>query len=693
MGETDAPGFVSPPKIQPDVPGIPFHLSSNLSSMLLMFPSFSIACLSGLFLLSLFRPTSKTAALLGWYFLVFAGIVVTEEAAHFLNVLNKPGWILLIQGTILAVTLTVWGLRGRPPLGGGLFIRTGLISRTTIGQAIRRHPVLVFFASATGLGYVYSFFLGWMIAPNTFDAITTHAVRVVYWLQHGNLAPWNAFRYTQVSYPLNAQLQLLWSAQFLHSDQLFFTVQWLGALVAILAVFGLARLLQYSRWQAMFASLVFACFPLIWMQSSTAQNDLVAAAVFLAVFYFFFLGITQRQPAMLTLSGIALGLSLGTKQTLFFYLPGLALLAGIVWLTYRKSVTRLLTGWVVASLAGFLVLGSFIYVQNYVYFGNPLAPQELVETVVGGKEPEAALGNITYNSLRLLYQSVDNSGLPEPAGDFLTRVKNKTIGAVLRAINPNLESGQYSAASHTFGYRKLNVLGEDSSWFGPIGGLFLVPLGAIQLWQAVRKKNPWRGGLVLTVILYWLMDAWLRPGWDPYQGRYFIPAAGLLAPFLASLRQKGWVSRVTGGIIAAASIFVLGYTAIFNPGKSPIPQLDDAWSVKANFAMIFKLDWVEQVTLQSRGSLAMAKMVDENVPPKVTLGWLGFSAPEYTLFGEHFERKIIPINPPALIHDPGWLAQQGIDTLLMDWDKRDGPAPVGFKEQTSVFNWLLLERK
>lgn len=661
--------------------------------MILMIISIAITGLSSLLFLSLLRPCTKPAALIGWYVLGFSQIVLVEEIAHFFNGLNKPGNILLIQAAFLAAAAGLWLAAKRPKIGGVLYSKTITGEPNLLKDLFHGHLENIILGAVTSVGYAYAFFLGWMVAPNTYDAITTHAVRVVYWLQHGNLLPWNAVRYTQVSYPMNAQLQLLWSAQFLQSDRLFFTAQWLAGIITILCVFGLARLLNFSRPRSLFAGMVFANFPLIWMQSSTAQNDLVAAAVFLPVVYFFMLGFLRRKTSMLILSGIALGLSLGTKQTLFFYLPGLALLAGLVWVKYGGGITKYILRWAEASLAGVVLLSAFVYIQNYIYFGNPLAPAEAVESAVGGTAPEGAIGNITYNSLRLLYQSVDNSGLPDPAGDFLTRAKNKSIGSVLRFLNPDLESSRFTATTHTFNYRTPNVLSEDASWFGPVGGILLIPLALFQAWQGVRKKDPWRIGVVITVVLFWLLDAWLRPGWDPYQGRYFIPAAGLMAPFLAVIKKPGWLNRSASVLITAVSVFVLGFTAIFNPGKSAIPHLEDAWSIKANFGMLFKLDWIDQVTLQTTGITPLARLVDDNVPQNAAIGWYGFTAPEYPIFGEQLSRRIIPITPPSLIHDRGWLSSQQLKYILVDWNKLDGKAPEDYRELASVFNWLLLVRK
>lgn len=661
--------------------------------MVLYLISFVLLLLSSLLLLSIFRPQNKVAALLGWYILGFSLMVLVEETAHFFQALDRPWVILTIQFIFLAACGLTWNILKRPTIGGTLFSRSFkelIADFLDIWKGPFEDRI---FALVVMLGYAYSFFLGWMIAPNTFDVIANHAVRVAFWIQHGNLTPWNSHRYLQISYPINAQLQMLWSGQFLQSDQLFFTVQWLGSLATILSVFGLARLFQYSRKQALFAALIFACFPLIWMQSSTAQNDLVAAGVFLPAVFFLMLGITQRQTSMLLLSGIALGLSLGTKQTIFFYLPGFAVMLGFVWWKYGRNVSRKIIQFAMATMIGFAVLGSFIFVQNSVYFGNPLAPEDALGTAVSGMDRETAFGNLGYNTLRLLYNSVDNSGLPPKLTDLFIRAKDFTLGSILRVINPKLETTNFSAEDHVFSYRQPNMLAEDASWFGPVGGVLLILITIYQAIQAIRQKDPWRGGLVVLAVFYWLVDAWVRPGWDSYQGRYFIPAAAFLSPFLSELVRSTRPMRILNVLIAFASIFILGYTAIYNPGKVPSNLIKDGGIGKDYFQTLFSMDWIDQVTLQSNDIKPMARLVENTIPKNVVIGWYGFLAQEYSVFGENFTRRVIPIFPYDLIYDNEWLTHQKIEYILINQSRLEGSIPEGYEEIASEFPWLIVVRK
>lgn len=661
--------------------------------MLLYLLSLVILLFSSLFLISLFKPTGKIAAVIGWYLLGFSQVVLVELVGHFFSWLNQPWLILLIQTVFLGISWLLWKLFKQPRLGGVLFLHNFDDTLAGWADAWEGRVENILLSVFSIFMYGYSFFLGWKVAPNTYDSVTTHAVRVVYWLQHGNLLPWNSPRYTQLSYPVNAQLQMLWSAQFLHSDKLFFMVQYLGAITTILCVIGIARLMKFTRAQSLFAGLIFATFPLIWMQSSTTQNDLIAAGLFLPVIYFFHLGIERRQTSMLVLSGIALGLSMGTKQTLFFYLPGLALLVGLVWFKYRGAVSRMILTWAAASLVSFAVLSSFIYIQNTAYFGHPLASEEALESAVGGTDAEQALGNLSFNTLRLVYQSLDNSGLPYPFGAYFVAGKDRTLGELLRMVNPALESDLYCAPGHSFSLSSGNYLSEDSSWFGPIGGLLYIPLGIYQFVKGVKKKDPWRIGIVGIAFLFLLIDAWLRPGWDPYQGRYFIPAAALMSAFLGELIRPKWIQRAAAIGIAALAVVILSYTAVVNPGKWLLGEAPRVGLLNENIARTFDVEWDDAVTLQNQSARIYSGMVKANVPPDATLGWYAGNFIEYPLFGERFARTLVPVVPRERLSNQAWLSVRQIEYLLIDADILTDPLPDGFVAIDSAYNWLLLKRK
>jgi len=660
--------------------------------MVLFSISLAILIYSSLLIVSLFKPAWKIAALVGWWLIAFSLIILTELVASLFSWMDQPWLILTIQIILLVLAYSVWRVKNRPRLGGVLFLDGFDESLSKWADAWVGRLENILLSAFAFFAYGYSFFLGWKVAPNTYDSVTTHVVRVVYWLQHGNLLPWNSPRYTQVSYPVNAQLQMLWSAQFLHSDKLFFVVQFLGAIVTVLSVIGIARLLKFSRAQSLFAGLFFACIPLVWMQSSTTQNDLIAAGVLLPAIYFFFLGIEHRQKSMLVLSGLALGVAMGTKQTLFFYLPGFGLLVLLIWLKYRASISRLIITFAAASLASFAVLSSYMYIQNYIFFGHPLAPETALEGAVGGTSLQDAAGNISFNTIRLLYQSIDNSGLPEPINSHFSNFKDRTLGNLLRGINPQFESDQYCAPGHEFSFSERNFLSEDSAWFGPIAGVLLPVVGVFHFFRRRKAKNLWSTGIFIIVSTFFILDAWLRPGWDPFQGRYFIPATALMSILMGDLIRGNKLNQIFTLLIGLFCAVILSYVAVVNPGKWVISEKPGLHLVNENISALFDTSWVDGVTLQNQSARSYAVMVKTHVSSHATMGWYAGSFIEYPLFGPSLSRKLIPVFPHQRITDRQWLDDQELDYLLIDMNTLTDPVPEGFHEIDSVYNWILLER-
>ena len=82
----------------------------------------------------------------------------------------------------------------------------------------------------------------------------------------------------------------------------------LGAMLS-LSIYGLATLLRFSKTQAGFAALIFLTFPIVILQSGTAQNDILTACFFLAGLYFFISGFQLSNRLALLFSAIGMALA------------------------------------------------------------------------------------------------------------------------------------------------------------------------------------------------------------------------------------------------------------------------------------------------------------------------------------------------------------------------------------------------
>ena len=133
-----------------------------------------------------------------------------------------------------------------------------------------------------------------------------------------------------------------------------------GAYVALaLGVVGVARGLGLTRGEALLGGLLVATLPVIALQSSTAQNDLVVASFAVAAAGF----LLQDGRAAPWLAGTAAALAVGTKVTAVVGVPLLVAIALVAPLAHRRAAR------LAAVLAGSAV-GAYWYVVNWHQAGS-----------------------------------------------------------------------------------------------------------------------------------------------------------------------------------------------------------------------------------------------------------------------------------------------------------------------------------
>ncbi|RMD66205.1 phospholipid carrier-dependent glycosyltransferase, partial [Candidatus Parcubacteria bacterium] len=391
------------------------------------------------------------------------------------------------------------------------------------------------------------------------DALSTHLARVGHWLQNATFLPWSTPRTWQVIYPYNAQLVVIWPVLFLQNDLLVGFPQWFSALVSAVAVAGIAMELGASQRAALYAALTFLTFPLIVLQSSTAQTDLIVMAPFVMAVYFLLRGFRQRRMAFLVLSALALGLGIGVKQTFFFLLPSLGVILLVSWRHYHAT-NRALLMWLTCSLVATLVLGTMSYAVNWATFGHPLGPPQIVAESSGKLQAEDILPKIGYNALRLFYQSLDTSGLPRPVDGYAHKAKMRLFQWLFRITGWQVEGDRYTFPAHPFSLASKNQAEESHAWYGPLSALLLYPAMLYALWTGLRGRRL-QAAFPMAFALFAIVEILARPGWDPYQGRYFASVFALNAPLVAvffedSSRHKA-LQRVFRSFVVTLSALIL----------------------------------------------------------------------------------------------------------------------------------------
>src|SRR3954469_3034006 len=103
--------------------------------------------------------------------------------------------------------------------------------------------------------------------------------------------------------------------------------------------------------------------PLMLMEATTTQNDLVVAFFVGATALFGVRGIRDRDTGDLVIAGAALGLAVGTKGTALMAGPALAIILGAAAWRFRPSRHTVITALTLA-VAGVLAFGTYNYVLN-----------------------------------------------------------------------------------------------------------------------------------------------------------------------------------------------------------------------------------------------------------------------------------------------------------------------------------------
>jgi hypothetical protein len=595
-----------------------------------------LAVSTSLLLATALRLASLVSTLLAAYLVLVAdAVVVTIALSPFRAV--TPAGLAACEGAALLGALAVWWLRGRPapPLG----------SAGASLAAAARSPLALGYLALTVAVLGYELLLVLTVPPNNYDSLTYHLARAAAWVQHGGYywipnAPTDRLNVFQ---PL-AEQQLLFLFTAFKTSRPFAVPQYLAELACLLAVYGASRRLGYGARVAVGSAALLATFSLVALESSTAQNDLVAAS-FPIVAACLILGGSRTE---LALAGIALALGLGAKLSTVFVWPVLALL---LWRLGRRA--WLWSG--AGLLAGFVVAGSSGYWLNLVHTGH------LLGTGFGSDIGSApSLSAAPQRILHVLYRTLDVSTLSNrlierlavvglAGGLVLALVRTRRAGwgrGALRGaawLIPLAAPALVLAGAAVLAYLAkavqlpVKVVGEtdwnrraneDYSAFGPVGTAMLLgtPVLAIGLYLA-RRVDVRHLALALTLPLFLLLLG-IELGYNPFLTRFLLVPAVLTAPLFGLVLR----SRTASIALLALSAIAVALTLEFERTKPYQSVAGQPWHLTELEALQYIYD----------PTVAPADAAYERlVPPRACVGAvLGTNEPSFLLFGRDLTRKV-----------------------------------------------------
>jgi len=636
--------------------------------MLLFLSLVLVVCFSVL-ITSIFGFQSRLSRLLSSYLLGMANVIFVAEIAGLFQKVNDKWFFVFLHMLLVIVALLIWWLKGKPK-----FISIKFKSKSVREwfSILKQDPLLWIFTLAVLIIYIYNAVIIINFHANTNDSLAVHLARIGYWLQSGSFRPWPTENIYQITYPFNAQVQMLWTILLTGTDQLVEFVQWFSAIFGIIAIAGIASVIGYSKKQGLFAGLVWATLPMILLQSTTTQNDLITASVILIGIYFLFMGIKTQDAKHLIFSGLAFGISLGTKQTAFFIIPGIGIAFIFFFVKYKKAVLKSTLVFLSSVTIAFLMLGSYVYISNLVsvpddavsstesetvVLQTPFGPSDYVVANMGLNRTEQIKDSLLINTSRYFFQAADLTGIPFPIKNRLGDIRESFFRLFFETLNVPVESDR-AVGRHVFSLSYIPLIYEDEAWFGLLGFLLLF-LTPIELVKFAKTKNVFPFVLFFVSLSVILCITIFRNNWTPYQARYMVTVFSCLAPFFGSIYFKSHNNISLFKVVLIMSVSIFAMVSARN-----VIWHNEAKPVKSE--TVFTGDRLDHYRFSSGFMVIIVRMVNDHVPDDATMGLAIGRNWEYPFFGENLTRNLVPVYPSSHLIDANWLLEREIDYILLD---------------------------
>lgn len=629
----------------------------------------------------LFEKLSISRLLLVFYLTVFSINVLAAEILSLLKLLNLPLLFLVIQTLICG--LIVLALQYWLPI-----TKANLKSVYTLSdfRLTKFEVLLLALISATFIGF---FVVGITTPINNNDSLATHLPRIYYWLQQGSLNYWttiSAVNRYQLIYPINGLIQGLWLFLMDHSENLFFLVQWFSLILIAASTFEISKFLGFSTSRSLFSTFIGLALPIVLLQTFSFQGDLTVTALIMIFIVFMFLYNQTKSMKFIILALFCIILALGTKQTAFFILPvaGLVILYQLI---KNKSFFKLLkSSWLLIAIT--VAFASFQYVQNIVHTGSLFGLDSVLN------ENYSSLSQVTqkarYVLPRFAYQFMGVDGLPRSIQPSLILFKENIFKGILNPAGLDLEKEFFLQsgfdADESFQYNATLKLSEDNAWFGPLAFL-LIPLATVFAFFSKEKlRRNYAFICFVNSLVYLVLLIIQRPGWDPYQGRYFILAIIPFIPLIPLLFPKSRVFHVIMiGILLPISLVLIINTLFYNDSKpiitaktqndiinnaiSPLPETNGiqklikktllklAYPTKYSSPLvnIYEATYYDRLFYSNLSTAEDIEFINQFIPEGESISTLiPRSSLEYALFGKNFSRNLYPITDVDDVK-PGYL--------------------------------------
>ncbi|MFC0507103.1 hypothetical protein [Micromonospora costi] len=410
--------------------------------------------------------------------------------------------------------------------------------------------------------------------PNNFDSQTYHLPKVEHWVAQGDLDFWPTAIHRQVTIPPGAEYLLLHLRLLTGGDRLHNLVQWAAGVGCLLVAARIAAQLGGGRRAQLLAAFVVATTPMVALQATSTQTDLVVAAWVACTATLVLDGLRRRTGVGTMLGlGAAAGLTAVSKTSGLVAVGPLLVLWGLAQLRLARTagegagrgapadarvgaspsggIARTVGGSLLILVVAAAVVGPFL-ARVTAEFGHPLGPPRLRESIPMERHDPAS---VLVNALRIAHTAFDTPLAP---------LRHATAEAVIGGAGVIGVDPQDRAI--TFGREVF----PEPAWYPdedrvafPLAGSLAV-LGAVfALARPARiaptAAGPLRAYATTVVVAVALHTAMIK--WQPWGNRLLMYALVLAVP-LAGLWLDALFRRRSGAPAGAGAAGVAGRRSV-----------------------------------------------------------------------------------------------------------------------------------
>ena len=490
---------------------------------------------------------------------------------------------------------------------------------------------------------------GLLYPPNNWDSLTYHMSRIMYWIGNESVDYFPTHILRHLYQPPFAEyfilnINLLNGNDFLsNSVELFFLIQCLVVVYAILSMFQTARLLK------LLALFLVITIPAVELQSTTTKNDIVCAFFVLTALFYTLKIFKNNSVNNSVFLGLSVGLGFITKGTAYVFMAPILAFYGFHVLSValkNKSIKPI----GLASLAMILAisLNAKHYSRNYAINKSFLNIDD---------SETKAYANETMSGKLLFSNLIKNSGLHlgypiEEYCDSLIRKTHKAIGVSIDDKNLNYLGIPYQSA-------RAAVTHEDYVTNTIHFLLWAVAL-LIVVFHFLFSKTKKSTEIIIVVVLVaqiLLFTGYLK--WQPWHTRLHIPIFILLViPITLACQKAKWYKGmvwISMPLLLYSFIFYFMYNNLRPIQNDPVYtknlRVDDNR---------FKKYFANQLHLYPEYKAVLEELYNSN-PKKVGLKMMDW---EYPLFNsyyyDHLQLIAIDVN-----NNTGCLSQENNDIDLI----------------------------